>query len=156
MARRAGFRPTLRLSIGEPVSRILYHACAWRRPLILAPRRRGAPCSLPAGRMRRAGAPCLFGLAPGGVYHAVRVTTNAVRSYRTVSPLPVTAEAVHRRSVLCGTFPRITPGWRYQPPCPVESGLSSLSASKDAPARPPGSPGISRLWFVVSIIQERA
>ena len=30
----------------------------------------------------------LFGLAPGGVYHAVAVTSNAVRSYRTISPLP--------------------------------------------------------------------
>jgi len=30
----------------------------------------------------------LFGLAPGGVCPAVRVTTNAVRSYRTFSPLP--------------------------------------------------------------------
>ena len=29
----------------------------------------------------------LFGLAAGGVCHAVRVTTNAVRSYRTISPL---------------------------------------------------------------------
>jgi len=32
-----------------------------------------------------------------------------VRSYRTVSPLPVRAEARHRRSVLCGTFLRVTP-----------------------------------------------
>ena len=30
----------------------------------------------------------LFGLAPGGVYHAVAVTSRAVRSYRTISPLP--------------------------------------------------------------------
>ncbi len=30
----------------------------------------------------------LFGLAPGGVYPAICVTTNAVRSYRTISPLP--------------------------------------------------------------------
>ncbi len=30
----------------------------------------------------------LFGLAPSGVYHAVTVTSNAVRSYRTFSPLP--------------------------------------------------------------------
>ncbi len=30
----------------------------------------------------------LFGLAPGGVYPATRVTTRAVRSYRTFSPLP--------------------------------------------------------------------
>ena len=30
----------------------------------------------------------LFGLAPVGVYHAIRVTTNAVGSYPTFSPLP--------------------------------------------------------------------
>ncbi len=30
----------------------------------------------------------LFGLAPGGVYRATDVTTSAVRSYRTLSPLP--------------------------------------------------------------------
>jgi len=30
----------------------------------------------------------LFGLAPGGVYPATGVTTRAVRSYRTLSPLP--------------------------------------------------------------------
>ena len=30
----------------------------------------------------------LFGLAPGGVCPAVRVATNAVRSYHTISPLP--------------------------------------------------------------------
>jgi len=30
----------------------------------------------------------LFGLAPGGVYHAINVTINAVRSYHTISPLP--------------------------------------------------------------------
>src|SRR5690606_6195108 len=33
----------------------------------------------------------LFGLAPGGVYHAAPVTGRAVRSYRTLSPLPVLA-----------------------------------------------------------------
>jgi len=31
----------------------------------------------------------LFGLAPSGVYPAASVTTGAVRSYRTISPLPV-------------------------------------------------------------------
>ena len=30
----------------------------------------------------------LFGLAPNGVFPAVLVTQNAVRSYRTISPLP--------------------------------------------------------------------
>jgi hypothetical protein len=34
--------------------------------------------------------PSLFGLAPGGVYHAGLVTKPAVRSYRTLSPLPWT------------------------------------------------------------------
>jgi len=31
----------------------------------------------------------LFGLAPGGVYPAITVTSNPVRSYRTLSALPV-------------------------------------------------------------------
>jgi hypothetical protein len=35
--------------------------------------------------------PCLFGLAPCGVYLAVGVTPNAVGSYPAVSPLPQTA-----------------------------------------------------------------
>ena len=33
----------------------------------------------------------LLGLAPGGVYRAAIVTDNAVRSYRTLSPLPIFA-----------------------------------------------------------------
>jgi len=32
--------------------------------------------------------PSLFGLAPGGVYHAAHVTMRAVRSCRTLSTLP--------------------------------------------------------------------
>ena len=68
----------------------------------------------------------LFGLAPGGVCRAPRVTTRAVRSYRTVSPLPVARLwRAHRRSILCGTFPGLSPGGRYPPPCPAEFGLSS-------------------------------
>ncbi len=43
----------------------------------------GAETRLPANRL-----PPLFGLAPGGVYHATAVTGGAVRSYRTLSPLP--------------------------------------------------------------------
>ena len=37
--------------------------------------------------------PPLFGLAPGGVYLATTVTGRAVRSYRTLSPLPPSTEA---------------------------------------------------------------
>ncbi len=43
----------------------------------------------------------------------------------------------HRRSVLCGTFRRVTPPGRYPAPCPVESGLSSSLGSPRSP-RPPG------------------
>jgi len=30
--------------------------------------------------------------------------------------------------VFCGTFPRITSGGRYPPPCPMVTGLSSFKA----------------------------
>ncbi len=36
----------------------------------------------------------LFGLAPGGVYPATDVATSAVRSYRTISPLPAKAGGI--------------------------------------------------------------
>ena len=62
----------------------------------------------------------LFGLAPGGVYPATDVTTSAVRSYRTISPLPPKG-----RYIFCGTFRRLTPPRCYLAPCPMEPGLSS-------------------------------
>ncbi len=40
------------------------------------------------GRVPDADQPSLLGLAPGGVYPAIAVTGDAVRSYRTVSSLP--------------------------------------------------------------------
>jgi len=43
--------------------------------------------NLPAGDASNVMA-CLFGLAPDGVYRAVRVTTSAVGSYPAVSPSP--------------------------------------------------------------------
>jgi len=48
----------------------------------------------------------LRGLAPDGVYPAVRVATNAVRSYRTISPLPALDGL--RRYIFCGTLRRLT------------------------------------------------
>lgn len=53
--------------------------------------------------------PLLFGLAPGGVYRAVSVAGNAVRSYRTLSPLPAPKR---RRFAFCGTVPRVAPAGR--------------------------------------------
>jgi hypothetical protein len=80
-----------------------------------------------------------------------------VVSYTTVSPLPVPgpsrSRARHRRSVFCGTVPRVTPGGRYPPPCPVEPGRSSATPGcpgTDAaaqPARPPCAKGTGRQAF---------
>src|SRR5690606_252299 len=67
----------------------------------------------------------LFGLAPGGVYLATPVSGRAVRSYRTLSPLPVLPLSSHRRSPLCCTFRRLSTPGRYPAPCPAELGLSS-------------------------------
>ena len=80
----------------RPVSRVLYPPQWWRamtiplgRPLPDASRdrpgrRRGKPAWPGAGPAVSS----LFGLAPGGVCRAVAVAGNAVRSYRTLSPLP--------------------------------------------------------------------
>ena len=64
----------------------------------------------------------LFGLAPSGVCPAIFVTKNAVRSYRTISPLP---NVNTWRYIFCGTFRRLAPPRRYLALCPMEPGLSS-------------------------------
>ena len=65
--------------------------------------------------------PLLLGLAPGGVFPATAVTGGAVRSYRTISPLPPMPShdgtAWARRYVFCGTFPGVAPAGRYPAPC---------------------------------------
>ena len=58
---------------------------------------------LPGSRAGRAAPPPLFGLAPRGVFPAGRITPAAVRSYRTISPLPHLAA---RRYIFCGTVRR--------------------------------------------------
>ena len=59
-----------------------------KRALRYAKSRLGASgrCASPPGSWRAI--PSLFGLAPCGVYPAPGVTAGAVRSYRTISPLP--------------------------------------------------------------------
>ena len=84
----------------------------------------------------------LSDLAPGGVYLAGRVTSVAggLLHHR----FTLTARRAGRRSVFCGTVPRVTPGGRYPPPCPVEPGLSSATrASPDRRGRPAGSSTVS-------------
>lgn len=53
------------------------------------------------------------------------VTSRAVRSYRTLSPLPDPACTGHRRFTLCCTGRRLSSPRRYLAPCPMEPGLSS-------------------------------
>jgi len=67
----------------------------------------------------------LFGLAGGGVYPASTVTGTAVRSYRTISPLPVPPKAdigcVFSVALSLGSPPVAISHHR----CPVLLGLSS-------------------------------
>ena len=93
-------------------------------------------------RPRRSGEPNPLGLAPDGVYPAAPVARSAggllhhrftlTRTLALPGPLAV---------CLCGTFPRVTPGGCWPPPCSVESGPSSTprlrSAATVRPARPP-------------------
>ena len=68
----------------------------------------------------------LFGLAPSGVFPAITVTSYAVRSYRTISPLPSPMLTQRLwRYIFCGTFRRFTSPRCYLALCPVEPGLSS-------------------------------
>src|SRR6476620_5782354 len=72
----------------------------------------------------------LSDLAPGGVCRAARVTPGAGgllhHRFTLASPHAALPYATGR-SVLCGTFPRVSSGRCYRPPCPVEPGLSSAT-----------------------------
>ena len=84
-----------------------------------------APRATYPGTMRTTSEVPLFGLASGGVYLAIDVTTNAVRSYRHLFTL--TDPGGFRRCIFCGTFHGLTPSRRYLAPCPMKPGLSSIS-----------------------------
>ena len=59
-----------------------------------------------------------------------------VRSYRTLSPLPVAGMPAHRRSALCCPIRQVTPSWLSPAPCPVEPRLSSTRSGRAAATRP--------------------
>jgi hypothetical protein len=77
-------------------------------------KRRGQRHSFPIWSCSRWGLPC----------HAT-LTPHAVRSYRTLSPLPRMSCDTVRRSALCCTGRRLAPPRSYLAPCPMEPGLSS-------------------------------
>jgi hypothetical protein len=81
---------------------------------VLSPRGRTAP---------------LFGLAPGGVYPATPVASGAVRSYRTISPLPF----------------RLTHSPRGRPRTNAKIG-GIFSAALSVGSRPPGVTWHPALW----------
>ncbi len=72
----------------------------------------------------------LFGLAPGGVYPAIDVTANAVRSYRTLSPLPTSAEASVGGLLSVALSLKSPPPGVTRHRVSVEPGLSSIQTHK--------------------------
>jgi hypothetical protein len=83
----------------------------------------------------------LLGLASGGVCLAAASPRRRCALTAPFQPcLPATARSRRGRGRcdFCGTFPRVSPGRRYRPPCPVMSGLSS-KASTSATAWPAAS-----------------
>ncbi len=96
------FQPIWRreVRIRRPVSRVLCRPqMRTRRPFLwTAPRGTVLATNPGPSGLRQpclqAGAEPLFGLAPGGACHAALVTKDAVRSYRTLSPLPARTPAV--------------------------------------------------------------
>ena len=77
--------PTPKNNARQPVSRVLSRTIIYLEqwsPI--------ASCDLPKSHASnmRANSRSIFGLAPDGVYPAITVTSDAVRSYRTFSPLP--------------------------------------------------------------------
>ena len=90
--------------------------------------------SLPGTRSERAAPrPCLALLRVG---FAVRLPLPEARCALTAPfhPCLCTPSGGHRRSVLCGTFHRLTPPGGYPAPCPAELGLSSDEGCCPPPA----------------------
>ncbi len=122
--RPAGGKRANEMRWSRPVSRVLYvlrrdsHSS---RPDVTVwlqqPTReqRGPRYRSPIWSCSEWGLPCRTTLAP-----------YAVRSYRTLSPLPRTSEDAVRRSALCCTGRQLTLPRRYLALCPAEPGLSSM------------------------------
>jgi hypothetical protein len=72
--------------------------------------------------------PSLFGLAPGGACHAAGVAVSAVRSYRTLSPLPRERGGLLSVALSLG----LPPPDVIRHPFSVEPGLSSIPAGRDS------------------------
>ena len=97
----------------------------------------GGAKARPAPRIAPECLPLLLGLAPGGVFPAAAVAGGAVRSYRTVSPLPPARRSgTERRCTFCGTFPGVAPAGRY--PAPYLRGARTFLPPPEGGERPSG------------------
>jgi hypothetical protein len=126
----------------RPVGRVLCASRSWPTAIHLGLPLPAASCGLPASsggppsNARAGGRSPPSDLAPGGVCLAARITPGAgglLHHRFTLTPGPA-KDRGQGRSAFCGTVPRVAPGRRYRPPCPVEPGPSSPVI----PARPPG------------------
>ena len=117
--------PTRSLGIETPKSRNTENGFGLRRP----------------HSQRRAASRCLFGLAGGGVYPAAVVTNRAVRSYRTISPLPAKRQKVktskNRKHVGVLTFPHfdVSPAVSFLWHCPSARAGLALPTTVPCPVR---------------------
>src|SRR5947207_7778708 len=125
--------------VSRPVGRVLCARLRGAAVIHLGLPLPAASCGLPASigraaldRSRREPLAPLLTLLRVGFTEPPQSPAALVVSYTTVSPLP---RLTPGRSAFCGTVPRVAPGRRYRPPCPVEPGPSSPGLR---PARPPG------------------
>ena len=119
----------------------------------------GASSSLPGRRIRTRSrglrpVPSLFGLAPGGVCRAAAVAAGAVRSYRTVSPLPrpyATRRGGLFSVALSLRVARLGPAGRYPAPY-VHGARTFLPGDLSAlPERPSGRLTPPDGWSTASV-----
>ena len=138
---------------GLPISRVLSDRAAFTARLddhFSRPRRyRRRSCTRFAGRAVRDAPSPRSGLAPGGVCRAASLSGHAVGSYPTVSPLPSSLRCQAVCFLLHCPYPAATrDGCIWQPPYPVEPGLSSVTVRW---TRSSGSEGrVWREWLVAS------
>jgi len=97
---------------------------------------------LPGTRTGQAAPRPLFGLAPGGVYRATPVASGPVRSYRTLSPLPVPRGAIGGLLSVALSVASRRPGVTRHPALRSSdfppSGEPLRTPGGDPSARPPG------------------
>jgi hypothetical protein len=103
-----------------------------------------ASCNLPESSAGRIIA-FLFGLAPGGVYHAAA----CCHLRGALLPHHFTLTFRRRRYLFCCTFRRLAPPRRYLAPCPVEPGLSSTRRKRAAIAWPTPTLIVLESWIYV-------